>query len=338
MENTNTTQDILSLLDWQDDIFESFLPIQDETQNNLLEKVETLKKEYNLKIDNILNLDILSLEEDIVWVFENTTQTKNQNKFLWGLKFFTRYILTTSIIFWIMLVWFNYSAYIQRAISYFNPELLSQSKASLQESMNTKVWNNTNTWSEDVEETSQVQNEINMMEKNTFHSMSSLLTEENVSTKDFSIDIVPYENRIIIPKIGKNIPMVEAIIRNVKNVKELEDVFMKDLEKWVVRYPWSAKPGTNWNAFIFWHSSNFPWMPGEYKDVFALLDKLEFNDEIIIFYNQKKYVYKIREKKIVKPWDVSVLKRNNDKAEITLMTCWPVWTTANRMLVVWELQ
>ena len=125
--------------------------------------------------------------------------------------------------------------------------------------------------------------------------------------------------------------------QQVKDVKELEDVFMKDLEKWVVRYPWSAKPGTNWNAFIFWHSSNFPWMPGEYKDVFALLDKLEFQDEIVVFYNQKKYTYKITEKKVVKPWDVSVLKRDNNKAEITLMTCWPVWTTKNRILVVWQL-
>jgi sortase (surface protein transpeptidase) len=31
------------------------------------------------------------------------------------------------------------------------------------------------------------------------------------------------------------------------------------------------------------------------------------------------------------------LKRNKNKSEITLMTCRPVWTTLNRLIVTWEL-
>jgi sortase (surface protein transpeptidase) len=112
---------------------------------------------------------------------------------------------------------------------------------------------------------------------------------------------------------------------------------MSELANWVVRYPWSGRPWEIWNSFIFWHSSNFPWIKWDYNDVFALLDNVVFWDEIIAYYNQKKYVYKVREKKIIKPGDVSILKKDTKKAEITLMTCWPVWTTLNRMVVIWEL-
>jgi LPXTG-site transpeptidase (sortase) family protein len=112
---------------------------------------------------------------------------------------------------------------------------------------------------------------------------------------------------------------------------------MKELENGIIRYPGSAKPWENGTSFIFWHSSNFPWIKWDYNDVFSLLDNVAFNDEIIVYYGQEKYVYKIREKNVITPWDVSVLERNKDKSEITLMTCWPIWTTINRLIVTWEL-
>ena len=112
---------------------------------------------------------------------------------------------------------------------------------------------------------------------------------------------------------------------------------MQELENGVIRYPGSSTPWNDWTTFIFWHSSNFPWIKWDYNDVFALLDKVEFDDEIIIYYNQKKYIYKIREKKVISPWDVWVLERNKKKSELTLMTCWPIWTTLNRLIVVWDI-
>ena len=85
---------------------------------------------------------------------------------------------------------------------------------------------------------------------------------------------------------------------------------MKELENGIVRYPGSAKPGEKGNAFIFGHSSNFPWLDGDYKDVFARLHTLALGDEVIVYYGQKKYTYKITKKQVVKPGDVSVLKRD----------------------------
>ncbi|MDD2870924.1 MAG: sortase, partial [Candidatus Gracilibacteria bacterium] len=59
--------------------------------------------------------------------------------------------------------------------------------------------------------------------------------------------------------------------------------------------------------------------------------------EIVVYYGQEKYTYKIREKKVITPGDVSVLERNKKKSEITLMTCRPIGTTLNRLIVVGEL-
>ena len=152
-----------------------------------------------------------------------------------------------------------------------------------------------------------------------------------------NIEMTPYSNRIIIPKIGKNIPLIEIKDQKVESQKALNDIFMTELEQGIVRYPSSAQPGEKGNSFIFGHSSNFPWMKGEYNDVFSNLDQIVLDDEIIVYYEQKKYTYKIREKKVISPGDVSILKRNNNKKEITLMTCWPIGTTLNRLIVTGEL-
>ena len=56
-----------------------------------------------------------------------------------------------------------------------------------------------------------------------------------------------------------------------------------------------------------------------------------------MYYRQKKFKYKIKEKKVIDPNNVELLKRNKNISEITLMTCWPIWTTLNRLIVTWEL-
>ncbi len=80
-------------------------------------------------------------------------------------------------------------------------------------------------------------------------------------------------------------------------------------------------------------------MKGNYNDVFALLDELVAGDEIIVYYDQKKFTYKVTDKKVVRPGDVKALsERDPNKKELTLMTCWPIGTTYNRLLVFTELQ
>lgn len=79
-------------------------------------------------------------------------------------------------------------------------------------------------------------------------------------------------------------------------------------------------------------------MAGEYNDVFALLDKLDDGDEIIVYYNQQKFVYRVNKKDVILPGDVSVLQKDKtDHSELNLMTCWPIGTTFKRLIVSAEL-
>jgi LPXTG-site transpeptidase (sortase) family protein len=80
-------------------------------------------------------------------------------------------------------------------------------------------------------------------------------------------------------------------------------------------------------------------MQGDYNDVFALLDNVVFDDEVIVYYGQEKHTYKIKSKEVIRPGDVSVLRSHtdDDRSQITLMTCWPIGTTLNRLVLIGEL-
>ena len=63
-------------------------------------------------------------------------------------------------------------------------------------------------------------------EVRTKNSVKHLLeiSEQNGTWVD--IEITPYQNRIIIPKIGKNIPLVDIKNRALDNSNELNNIFM----------------------------------------------------------------------------------------------------------------
>lgn len=155
----------------------------------------------------------------------------------------------------------------------------------------------------------------------------------------FELEITPIDTRLIIPKLWTNVPIVDMPISSMEVSKwsDFEDQVQDGLRNWVVHYPGTASAWDIWNMFITWHSSYYPWDKWRYKDVFARLGRLNIWDEYYIFQNQKKYKYKIVEKKEVSPRDVSVLKQDNEKRISTLMTCTPVWTTLRRLIIVSEL-
>ena len=261
-------------------------------------------------------------------------------------KEFGRYIAISAVVFAVLLVGTNFSAYTSIAWNWVSPESLKASSAEISATLSrsriTVFANETDTGSGDATK----QQEADELKKK--------LEEENISVKEnifspkkliptmpsvqMDLDVTPYDNRIIIPKLGKNIPLVDVDNNNNFDFDHMENIFMQELEKGVIRYPGTATPGNFGNAFVFGHSSNYPWVKGDYNEVFALLDNLEFGDEIIVYYNQHKYTYVIREKKIVRPTDVKAIVRDDSKKELSLMTCWPVGTTLKRMIVSSELK
>lgn len=149
------------------------------------------------------------------------------------------------------------------------------------------------------------------------------------------LEIAPPDDRIIIPKIGQNIPIVRVSTENLlkRDWSALEGDIQEALRDGVVHYPGTAEPGVSGNVVITGHSSYFPWDPGRFKDVFSLLHKVAINDIVIVYHNQKAYRYKVYEKKEVQPNQVDVLLSEGD-SRLTLITCTPVGTNLRRLIVL----
>lgn len=151
---------------------------------------------------------------------------------------------------------------------------------------------------------------------------------------DLNLEITPTDNRLIIPRINQNIPVVRVSSENLlkRDWNALEKQMQKALRDGVVHYPGTALPGQGGNTVITGHSSYFPWDPGRFKDVFALLHDVVVGDEIVVFYEQKKYIYKISSIKVVLPKDLEALKPASSE-QLTLITCTPVGTNLKRLIV-----
>ncbi|PIE85494.1 hypothetical protein CSA08_01625 [Candidatus Gracilibacteria bacterium] len=325
IQNKETNEDFVELLmdeketkNYGKEIIDPIVNIENETDDNL----ETYIKENNEKPEKI---------------FETKSKYKS---IINNLSFIFKYVITSVFIFGFLLLTTNYSAYISIAKNYLYKDEIVKTQKSLINSVNASVIKEKIQAKEKMKKIYKNQKDIEKQKeeyKIDMYSMKQLMNKANREDINIDIDISPYENRIVIPKIGKNVPLIDIKRKIVSGKNELNEIFMDELKNGVIRYPGSVKPGELGNTFIFGHSSNFPWVPGKYNEVFALLDKVKFGDEVIVYYGQEKYTYKIREKKVIRPGNVGVLKNKKTKKEITIMTCWPVGTTLNRLIVVGDL-
>jgi LPXTG-site transpeptidase (sortase) family protein len=153
-------------------------------------------------------------------------------------------------------------------------------------------------------------------------SATPLILDPNNATVDAS-------PQVIIPKINVQAP----VVYDVPTINEAD--VESGLERGIVHYVTTSNPGEKGNAVFFGHSSSNILNRGKYKFAFVLLSWLNEGDT---FYLQKggiRYVYKVFEKKIVKPSDISVLNPvDGHTSTATLITCDPPGTNVNRLIIV----
>lgn len=138
------------------------------------------------------------------------------------------------------------------------------------------------------------------------------------------------ENRLVIPKTKVSAPVVW-------NSASDEATVMKNLHDGVVHYGFTHTPNSeSGNVFINGHSSYYPWDSGKYKTVFALLNKLKKGDRAYIQYEGKIFVYEMTKSVVVSPDKVEIAG-DSDKPILSLMTCDPVGTFLNRLVVQFDL-
>jgi len=170
-----------------------------------------------------------------------------------------------------------------------------------------------------------------------FANVVAYVSPGNIDPQNIVIDPnatvdVNAEPRLIIPKINVDVPVIYGVGSDY-------DSQMAAMTKGVANFSIagaSSRPGQVGNTVIAGHSSNDLLDSGDYKFIFAQLDKLEVGDTIYANYQSKRYTYIVTKKEVVNPSDVSKLVYTTSKPILTLLTCTPLGTSRYRLLVTSE--
>ena len=158
------------------------------------------------------------------------------------------------------------------------------------------------------------------------------ISEQSIVINPDADTSVSSENLLIIPKINVSVPVIYGVGSDY-------DSQMAAMANGVAQFAIAgadAYPGEIGNTVIAGHSSN-DWLDGgDYKFIFAQLDKLVAGDIIYINYNSTRYTYKVTKKEVVKPTDTAALVYETSVPVLTIVTCTPVGTATSRLLVTAE--
>lgn len=136
---------------------------------------------------------------------------------------------------------------------------------------------------------------------------------------------------ILIPKIGAS----SKVVPNVDPVNS--DVYLPVLKEGIAHAKGSVFPGYPGNTYLFAHSADNWWDVGHYNAVFYTLNNLSENDEIIVFFENRRYNYKVTKKLVADPEDVTYLTgKQEGPHQLVLQTCWPPGTTWKRLYILAE--
>jgi LPXTG-site transpeptidase (sortase) family protein len=164
---------------------------------------------------------------------------------------------------------------------------------------------------------------------------SSATTSASFVQADSNVNIirpVSTDYGIVIEKINAN----ARVISDVDPGNETQ--YAQALTQGVAEALGSTKPGENGNLFIFSHSADGPFNISRYNAVFYLLKELDNGDKIVVFHEGKRYDYIVYNKLVTDPTNIDFLTNRYDKPVLTLQTCDPPGTLANRLIVQAKLQ
>lgn len=216
---------------------------------------------YKKKSDKVLS-EIFDASHDVIhWVKKEEKRIEKKHTWARNLRSIIHFIMMTSIIFTILLFLSNWSAYSAFARSIISPQILVEEKKVLESGIaDTEMTDSGETQNDNnlARKQRMIQKHLEKTQTVT-RDLGADYFNQDVEHVSLSVNIAPYEDRIIIPKIGKNIPLVNVEHREADTSTEWEKIFMKELENGIVKYPGSADPGEVGNSFIFGHSSNYPW-------------------------------------------------------------------------------
>lgn len=132
---------------------------------------------------------------------------------------------------------------------------------------------------------------------------------------------------LVVPALKLNVP----IIKDVSGIEGRE--YFTKLKRGVAHQAGTPTPDQGGNTVLFGHSSTVPGVtPSPYDEAFLLLDKLQPGDPIYLYYGKLRHTYTVSSITRVAPGDLHILD-NTPEAKVTLYTCWPPGTDAQRLVV-----
>ena len=131
----------------------------------------------------------------------------------------------------------------------------------------------------------------------------------------------PADNRLVIPKIGVNLPIVEGTVSE------------NALWKGAWRIADSSNPKEGGNTVLSAH--RFRYRPPSNLTLY-LLDQVKAGDTMIVYWEGKEYDYRVATTKIVAR-DNTDIAEPTSTAQLTVFTCHPIFSTKERLVVVGEL-
>ena len=99
----------------------------------------------------------------------------------------------------------------------------------------------------------------------------------------------------------------------------------------VGRISWTALPDRSGTVGIAGHRTT-------YGAPFFRLGKLERGDHILVTFRGKQFDYTVTEQRIVRPREVEILQATPGEHSVALITCDPLYSARNRLVVLGRLQ
>lgn len=165
---------------------------------------------------------------------------------------------------------------------------------------------------------------------------------ESGPTRGFGDIIAGEQSQILVPpdtSFSIIIPKLGATARIWPNVDPTsEEEFLPKLKSGVAHAKGSVFPGMQGNVYLFAHSTDNFWDVGRYNAIFYLLKDLSVGDDITVFFENKRFNYKVRENVVKEPEEVDLLIHSQipGKEQLILQTCWPPGTTWKRLYIIAE--
>jgi sortase A len=99
----------------------------------------------------------------------------------------------------------------------------------------------------------------------------------------------------------------------------------EQLKKGVAQHLGTADPGQNGNVVLSAHNDVF-------GEIFRHLDRLQEGDEVIVYTNQRAFVYVVKQIQVVEPTQVEVMAATQEPV-VTLISCYPYLIDDQRIVV-----